>query len=277
MRKLTTLLAASMTAALALSAGMTVMADEPDFTGEGSIAYIVTGLGDMSFNDSGEVGMNVLRAAGYDVKTVETGDDASGYEDTMYDLLDTGYDYVIASSTYKDQVELVAPEYEDTKFILFDVNSDTEVASDNILYIYFKQNESSYLGGIVAAGMSQNGAIGAIGGVENPVIKDFITGFVDGALSYNPDIKVSTGWVGDWSNTAKMKEICNTQNSSADVDIFFPIAGGAGTGAFEAATEIDGAWALGVDSDQYAAFIDSNEAFASVIPTSVTKEVGNTM
>ena len=39
MRKLTTLLAATMTAAIALSAGMAVMADEPDFTGEGSIAY----------------------------------------------------------------------------------------------------------------------------------------------------------------------------------------------------------------------------------------------
>lgn len=277
MRKLTTLLAASMSAVLALSAGMAVMADEPDFKGEGSIAYIVTGLGDMSFNDSGEVGMNTLRAAGYDVKTVETGDDASGYLDTVYDLLDTGYDYVIASSTYQEQVETVASEYPDTKFVLFDVNSDTEVAADNILYIYFKQNESSYLGGIVAAGLSKDGAIGAIGGVENPVIKDFITGFVDGAVSYNADIKVSTGWVGDWSNTAKMKEICNTQNSSAGVDIFFPIAGGAGTGAFEAATEIEGSWALGVDSDQYAAFIDSNEAFAKVIPTSVTKEVGNTM
>ena len=277
MKKFKTLLAVSVTAALAVTAGMTAMAEDPGFTGEGSIAYIVTGLGDMSFNDSGEVGMNTLRAAGYDVKTVETGDDAAGYLDTMYDLLDTGYDYVIASSTYQEQVETVAGEFPDTKFVLFDINSDTPIAAENILYIYFKQNESSYLGGIVAAGLSKDGAIGAIGGVENPVIKDFITGFVDGAVSYNPDIKVSTGWVGDWSNTAKMKEICNTQNSSAGVDVFFPIAGGAGTGAFEAATEIDGSWALGVDSDQYAAFIDSNEAFAKVIPTSVTKEVGNTM
>ena len=274
MRKLTTLLAATMTAAIALSAGMAVMADEPDFTGEGSIAYVCTGLGDMSFNDSGEAGMEILRAAGYDVKTVETGDDASKYLDTMYDLLDTGYDYVIASSTYQEQIETVCSEFPDTMFVLFDINSDSEVAGDNILYIYFKQNESSYLGGIVAAGLSQEGAIG---GVENPVIKDFITGYVDGAVSYNPDVKVSTGWVGDWSNTAKMKEICNTQNASAGVDVFFPIAGGAGTGAFEAATEIDGAWALGVDSDQYASFIDSNEEFAKVIPTSVTKEVGNTM
>ena len=247
-----------------------------DFTGEGSIAYVVTGLGDMSFNDSGEVGMNTLRDAGYDVKTVETGDDAAGYLDTMYDLLDTGYDYVIASSTYQEQVETVAAEFPDTKFVLFDINSDTPVAADNILYIYFKQNESSYLGGIVAAGLSKDGVIGAIGGVENPVIKDFITGYVDGALSFNPDVKVSTGWVGDWSNTAKMKEICNTQHKSAGADVFFPIAGGAGTGAFEFAAE-EGVWTLGVDSDQYAAFIDTNEAYAKVIPTSVTKEVGNTM
>ncbi len=274
-RKFTTLLAASITASLCMAGA--VMAEEPDFTGEGSIAYIVTNLGDMSFNDSGEAGMEVLRDAGYEVKTVETGNDASGYLDTMYDLLDTGYDYVIASSTYQEMVETVAPEFPDTKFVLFDINSDSEVAADNILYIYFKQNESSYLGGIVAAGMSANGAIGAIGGVENPVIKDFMTGYVDGALAYNPDVKVSTGWVGDWSNTAKMKEICNTQNASAGVDVFFPIAGGAGTGAFEAATELEGVWALGVDADQYAAFIDSNEEFAKTIPTSVTKEVGNTM
>ncbi len=277
MKKRTVLLAAAVSAALTLSAGTAVMADAPDFTGEGSIVYVVTGLGDMSFNDSGEVGMNTLRAAGYDVKTVETGDDASDYLNTMYDLLDIGYDYVIASSTYQEQIETVAPEYPDTKFVLFDINSDSEVKADNILYIYFKQNESSYLGGIVAAGLSESGAIGAIGGVENPVIKDFITGYVDGAMSYREDVKVSTGWVGDWSNTAKMKEICNTQNSSAGVDVFFPIAGGAGTGAFEASTEIDGAWSLGVDSDQYEAFIGSNEAFAKVIPTSVTKEVGNTM
>ncbi len=277
MRRLTTLITMVVTAVLTLAISTSALADKPDFKGEGSIAYIVSNLGDMSFNDSGEEGMKVLRAAGYKVKTIETGLDASKYLDIMYDILDTGYDYVVASNTYQDQIEELASEYPDTKFLLIDSSPETSIAADNILYIYFKQYESSYLGGIVAAGLTKSGAIGAIGGIENPVIKDFIIGYVQGAVSYNPDIKVRVGWVGNWSNTAKMKEICNTQNSSADVDVFFQIAGGAGTGAFEAASEMKGTWTLGVDSDQYAAFAKTNKSYAKVIPTSVMKEVGNTL
>jgi len=112
MKKFKTLLAVSVTAALAVTAGMTAMAEDPGFTGEGSIAYIVTGLGDMSFNDSGEVGMNTLRAAGYDVKTVETGDDAAGYLDTMYDLLDT------------DFLPIVCPIGLDDDFNTYNINAD---------------------------------------------------------------------------------------------------------------------------------------------------------
>ena len=42
--------------------------------GKGKIAYIVGNLGDKSFSDSGEAGMNVLRGEGWDIKTIETGD-----------------------------------------------------------------------------------------------------------------------------------------------------------------------------------------------------------
>jgi len=76
----------AVTSAAAAFAGETEASTESsteataDFTGSGKVAYVCTGLGDMSFNDSGEVGMNVLRAAGYDVNTIETGEDASTYD-----------------------------------------------------------------------------------------------------------------------------------------------------------------------------------------------------
>lgn len=273
-RMLSVMIAICMTVMIPFSI---IYASESDFHGDGSIAYVVIALGDMSYNDSGERGMNILREAGYQVKTIETGTDSSKYLDILYDLVDTGYDYIIANNSCQDAVETVAKEYPDTKFIVFDANPDVNIAADNIFYLYFKANESSYLGGIVAAGLSKSGVIGAIGGIENPVIKDFITGYVAGALSYDPDIKISVGWIGNWSNTAKMKEVCNTQNASAGVDIFFPIAGSAGTGAFEAASDLDNVWALGVDSDQYDAFAKSNESISKVIVTSVVKEVGNTL
>ena len=57
---------------------------------KGKIAYIVGNLGDKSFSDSGEAGMNVLREEGWDVYTVETGDasKADKYEDYILDALD---------------------------------------------------------------------------------------------------------------------------------------------------------------------------------------------
>lgn len=68
------------------------------------IAYVVGNLGDKSFNDSGEVGMNVLREKGWDCKTIEVGDPskADKWEDMILDVIDEGYYYIVASSTYTD-------------------------------------------------------------------------------------------------------------------------------------------------------------------------------
>jgi basic membrane protein A len=261
----------------AASAAASTAASGASGSASGKLVYVVTALGDMSFNDSGEVGMKTLKQQGYTEQTIETGDDASKYDAFIQDACDAGCDYMIVSSTYQEQVEKVASQYPKMHFIVFDIAPDTKVAADNILYIAFKQNEASYLGGIVAAGLSKSGHIGAVGGIENPVINDFMAGYIDGAMAYNKDIKVSTAFIGDWTNSAKMLELCTQQNSSYGTDVFFPIAGGAGTGAFEAAQKLSDVWTLGVDSDQYAIFKASNNSMSDVIATSVTKEVGNTM
>jgi basic membrane protein A len=74
------------------------------------IAYIVSHLGDKSFADSGERGMEQLRKEGYDAKTFEIGDDASKYEDQILDTIDQGYNLIYASSTYFDQCHALAEE-----------------------------------------------------------------------------------------------------------------------------------------------------------------------
>ena len=57
------------------------------------IAYVVGNLGDKSFNDSGEVGMNVLREKGWDCKTIEVGDPskADKWEDMILDVIDEAF------------------------------------------------------------------------------------------------------------------------------------------------------------------------------------------
>lgn len=246
--------------------------------GKGKIAYIVGNLGDKSFSDSGEAGMNTLRGEGWDVKTIETGgpENAGKYEDLIRDALDQGYTYLVASSTYGEQFYNLAKEYSDAKFLIFDDKpADESAIPENISYIFYAQNEGSYLVGMLAAAMSKSGTVAVDVGIDNPVIGDFVTGYIDGAKAYNPDIKVIKAACGSWNDPAAMKKIVEDQAGNNKADVFYQVAGGSGDGLFEACVAL-GAWAIGVDSDQYQSYKDSeNPEKADVILTSMLKEVGN--
>ena len=196
-----------------------------------SVTFLCMTLGDMSFADSGKRGLDMLEEKyGFKTKAVEAGTDSSKYESYVIDVCEGEPDFVLSTSEFQEEVERAAKDYPDIRFIIFDVSRDVEVKSDNILYIAYAQNEGSYLVGMIAAAMSKNGVIGTVGGVQNPVICDFITGYAEGARAYNPDIKVITSWVGNWTDSAKMLELCSQQNSTYGADVFFPVAGGGGDG-----------------------------------------------
>ena len=245
------------------------------------IAYIVGHLGDKSFSDSGERGMEQLRSEGYEVRTVEVGDDASKYKDQINDVIDNGYNLILASSTYFDYCYELAGEYPDVKFVIFDDNRTPEELLDNMAVIFYAQSEGSYLVGLMAAAMSKSGTVAVNVGMDNPVIADFVTGYVNGVKDWNAahgtDVKVVKAAVGSWSDPATMKTICLDQARNQNADVFYQVAGGSGDGLFEACLEA-GAWAIGVDSDQYQAYKDSeNPEKADVILTSMLKEVGNSL
>ena len=295
MKKLSKFILAMLLGASLAACGSSKPAEEPTTTDDGKkeettettteaksdlkIAYIVGHLGDKSFADSGERGMETLRGEGYECKTFEVGDDASKYEDQILDTIDQGYNLIVASSTYYDQCHALAAEYPDVKFIIFDTSIESDELLDNEAVIFYAQNEGSYLVGYMAAAMSKNGTVAVNYGMPNPVIFDFVTGYVNGVLDYNEengtDVKVVTAAVGSWSDPATMKTICLDQVRNNNADVFYQVAGGSGDGLFEACVE-SGTWAIGVDSDQYQAYKDSeNPEKADVILTSMLKEVGN--
>ena len=254
---------------------------EAEAASELKIAYIVSHLGDKSFADSGERGMEQLRKEGYDAKTFEIGDDASKYEDQILDTIDQGYNLIYASSTYFDQCHALAEEYPDVKFVIFDDNKAPEDLLDNEAVIFYAQNEGSYLVGMMAAAMSKSGSVAVNYGMPNPVIFDFVTGYVNGVKDWNEangtNVKVIAAQVGSWSDPATMKDLCLGQARDNKTDVFYQVAGGSGDGLFEACVE-NGTWAIGVDSDQYQAYKDSeNPEKADVILTSMLKEVGNSL
>ena len=244
---------------------------------KGRIAYIVGNLGDKSFNDSGEEGMKILRSEGWDCKTVEAGDEtkADKWEDAILDTIEAGYEYIVASATYRDILIRLAKEYPEVKFICFDDSMDEAEIPENVAFIFYAQNEGSYMVGQLAAGMSESKVVAVNVGMDNPVIADFVTGFVNGVQDYDPDCKVVKATVGSWTDPAKMKELCLSQARDKKADVFYQVAGGAGGGLFEACKEL-GTWAIGVDSDQYQYYKDSeNPELADVIVTSMLKNVGD--
>jgi basic membrane protein A len=221
--------------------------------------------------------MKILRSEGWDCKTVEAGDEtkADKWEDAMLDTIDEGYEYIVASSTYRDILIRLAKEYPEVKFVCFDDSMDESEIPENMALIFYAQNEGSYMVGQLAAGMSKSKVVAVNVGMDNPVIADFVTGFVNGVQDYDPECKVVKAAVGSWTDPAKMKELCLSQARDKKADVFYQVAGGAGGGLFEACKELN-TWAIGVDSDQYQYYKNSeNPELADVILTSMLKNVGD--
>ncbi|WP_432662404.1 BMP family ABC transporter substrate-binding protein [Wukongibacter baidiensis] len=251
-----------------------------------SVVFVVTGqLGDKSFNDSAAEGIKKINEQlGFNTKIIEVGRDQTKWEPTFMDLSEEGkYDIIITNgSNAKEVVQSVANEFPDQKFILFDTEIEKGL-NENVYSISYKQNEGSYLAGVLAALVTTSDMeyanpdkkIGFIGGSEHPIISDFLVGYIEGAKSVEPDIKVFVSYIGSWDDTAKGKETALAQFAQG-VDITFPAAEQAGLGCVEAAVE-KGKYIIGVDSDQAMLFKGVDEDKANVILTSVLKEVGNSL
>lgn len=243
------------------------------------VALMVESLGDLSFNDSAEEG--VLRAdedLGIDATVIEYGEDIGKLEATLLDVADTGYDVIIGPSTLADYYGEHAEDYPDTQFVLFDATADYDLGDglENVYSIVYSANEASFAAGYLAAKQSETGVIGFLGGEQDPAINDFLVGYIEGALQADPDIKVGHSFVGNWSDSAKGKEL-SLAMINQKADIIFGAAGGATMGIFEASAEKD-TQAIGVDFDQALVFEENgNDEFAELTISSVMKNVGDSL
>jgi basic membrane protein A len=229
-----------------------------------TLALVVAGnFGDRSFYDSSNAGATKLEEEGVTVKRIECGNEK--HTEQIYNAADAADIVVLVGWEFYD-VEAVATEYPDKKFIWIDNATSAPVA--NILNITYAQNEGSFLAGYVAAKLTESGVIGAMGGQDQDTINDFIVGYKQGALYANPDVKVEVIYSNDYDDPAIGKECALTLHEKG-ADVIFQIASKCGDGVFEAAKEA-GFYAIGVDSDQkYIA--------PEVIVCSMRKEVGDSI
>ena len=229
-----------------------------------TLALVVAGnFGDRSFYDSSNEGATRLEAEGITVKRIECGNEK--HTEQIYNAADAADVVVLVGWEFYD-VEAVATEYPDTKFIWID--NATSAPVTNVLNITYAQNEGSFLAGYIAAKLTESGVIGAMGGQDQDTINDFIVGYKQGALYANPDVKVEVIYSNDYDDPAIGKECALTLNEKG-ADVIFQIASKCGDGVFEAAQEA-GFYAIGVDSDQ-------KHINPDVIVCSMVKQVGDSI
>ncbi len=258
------------------------------------VYFVLPGvLGDRSFNDSAQRGLDEL-VYQFDIKinTVMLGSDPAVWEQGLDEVMADAANYdllVVGSFRLGDFLAARAHRYPDKAFVLFDAAvpyADPALCVEgcsNVYSILYKQNESAFLAGAYAAamtledieGMNDLSIIGAVGGQDIPIIRDYLVGYEQGACLVNPDVAVLVEVVGSWDDPARAEEVAMALYDQ-HVDIIFQIAGDSGVGVFEAAYQSKH-YALGVDTDQAVAVAETNPDQGRRILTSVVKHFDNSL
>ncbi len=245
------------------------------------VALDVGGLGDKSFNDAANAGLQRAIDEGLvdegNTELLEANQTGSNRDENIVNLADQEFDLIIGVGfAFSEGVAEIAGDYPDQNFAIVD-GFATFVAEDatNIADLTFKEHEGSYLVGIAAAMQSQTGTIGFLGGQEGTgLIEKFQAGYEAGARSVNPDIEILVEYIGD--STQAFVDPRSGRNLSegmydSGADVIYHAAGQSGLGLFQAADAAD-QWAIGVDSDQYEVLADNPEQQEHIL-TSMLKRV----
>jgi basic membrane protein A len=206
----------------------------------------VGGLGDRSFNDSAYAGLVRAKEQLHVGTTVLQSRSAADYQINMTVLANKEYDEVFAIGFLmaRDVTE-VAERYAERHFSIIDAVVD----EPNVTSVTFKEEEGSFLAGALAAMTTKTKTIAFLGGIDIPLLRKFEAGYAAGAREVDPSVKVVVKYVGSFDDVASGKELAGVQFGEG-ADIIYVAAGKAGLGAIDQVKGRDGAFVIGVDSDQ---------------------------
>jgi basic membrane protein A len=247
------------------------------------LALDIGGLGDQSFNDAANRGLQKAISEGLvcrgNVKLVPSNAAGSNLDDNTQALASAGYNYVEGVGfSFSAGIAKIAGLFPGTDFGVIDGFATTLPGGKNaanLTDLTFKEQEGSYLVGIAAAMQAKEDGsttVGFLGGQTGPLIGKFQAGYTAGVQSVDPGIKVLVEYIGDTTQafvnpTAGKAKSEKMYNEGADV--VYHAAGLSGAGLFQAAAE-KAKWAIGVDSDQYLTASADQQPF---ILTSMLKRV----
>lgn len=161
-------------------------------------------------------------------------------------------------------IDRVAKDFPQIRFALIDGVSKLP----NVESVLFREQEGSFLVGMLAAMASKTGKVGFVGGMDIPLIRRFACGYEQGIKYANPKaelIQTMTGTTPSaWNDPGRGAELARGQFGRG-VDVVFAAAGATGIGVLQAAADA-GKLSIGVDSNQ-------NHLHPGSVLTSMVKRV----
>ena len=232
-----------------------------------ALIYDIGGKFDKSFNEGAFHGAEKFKEdTGVDFRDFEIQNDTQR-EQAMRKFARDGFTPIVAVGfSQASAMEKVATEFPKTQFAIVDM----VVEKPNVQSIVFKEQEGSFLVGLLAAKASKTGKVGFVGGMDIPLIRRFACGYVQGVKYADPKAEVlqnMTGTTGAaWTDPVKGGELAKSQIDRG-ADVVYHAAGATGVGVLRAAADA-GKLGIGVDSDQ-------NGLFPGKVLTSMLKRVDN--
>jgi len=262
MKKMYVLLAALLISALVLPACAPAASGGNCADAETFCVGLVTDVGkinDKSFNQSAWEGVQRAQAElGATVQYIETAD-SKDYDKNIATFADEGYDAIVTVGFGMGEATVKAAGlYPDIKFIGVDQFQAEETA--NVAGLNFPEDNAGFLVGALAAMMSKSNTIGAVCGTDVvPPVWRFGEGYkagaayADGVMGTTTEVLVVYHSDVGFDKTFTDPEWgAQTAQSMMDqgADAIFGCGGITGNGAITAAAQA-GAYAIGVDTDQY--------------------------
>jgi basic membrane protein A and related proteins len=216
---------------------------------EPAVVYDMGGKFDKSFNEAAFRGAERFKKdTGKNFMEFEIANETQR-EQAMRRMAERGANPVIGIGfSQASSIEKVAKEFPKLQFAIIDM----VVPLPNVESVVFKEQEGSFLVGMMAALASKTGKVGFVGGMDIPLIRKFQCGYEQGAKHANPKVEVTANMTGTtpaaWGDPARGGELAKAQFAKG-VDVVFAAAGGTGIGVYQAAKDA-GKLAIGVDSNQ---------------------------
>ncbi len=214
-----------------------------------AIVFSMGGKLDKSFNEGVHDGAEAFtKESGVAVREFEPQTDIQR-EQAIRNFARRGQSPIIAVGfSQATAVKAVAAEFPALRFVIIDAVAD----APNVQSILFREEQGSYLAGMLAAMRSTTGKIGFVGGMDIPLIRKFACGYAEGAHAVNPKIEVLENMTGPtpaaWADPARGAELARSQIERG-ADVVFHAAGATGLGVLQAAADA-GKYGIGVDSNQ---------------------------